>query len=199
MGIEDRDRWQKDHNTDQAHNTSSDLKTISEHHGHGNRALPRSLKFGHLGIILFWSVIMAALYFTMKLVIEPKAPTITASGDLRLNRARDGHFYAPGLVNGKPVIFLIDTGASMVVVSQTFAEDAGLTGGVATTFSTANGRLPGRIVHNVPVSVGSITVSGLSVGVGLNLAQRNQALLGQSFLSKFNLSLGKDELILHKR
>lgn len=199
MGIEDTSERQKGHHTDQAQHTGSDLPKISDRRTQAYGELPRSLKFGHLGIILFWSLIMAGLYFTMKLVIEPRDPTVTASGDLKITRARDGHFYAPGLVNGKPVLFLIDTGASMVVVSQAFAVDAGITGGIATTFSTANGPIPGRIVHNIPVSLGSTTVSGVTVGVGLKLAQSNQALLGQSFLSKFNITLGKDELILHKR
>jgi aspartyl protease family protein len=96
-------------------------------------------------------------------------------------------------------MFMVDTGASMVAVSETFARNAGVAEGVPTTFHTANGDMPGRIVKDVPVTVGPIQVSGVRVGVGLVGGEEDQALLGQSFLSKFDITMSKEQMVLRPR
>jgi aspartyl protease family protein len=141
---------------------------------------------------------MGALYLGFKQYEKPKT-VISANGDLVIKRARDGHFYVAGEVNGKPVKFLVDTGASLVGVSEKFAQKAGLTGGEPTVFRTANGELAGRIIANVPITVGPIAVSGIRVGVGLEGHEVSDALLGQNFLSKFDVLLRQDQMILRKR
>lgn len=158
--------------------------------------LTRGLRWAPLGIVAFWLVVMAALYGLMTLVLKPPAVTVSANGDLSILRARDGHFYANGTVNGHPVRFLVDTGATTVVVSEAVAQAAGLSGGQATVFRTANGNLPGRVVGNVQVGVGPVQVSGLRVGVGLVGGDSDRALLGQNFLSRFNITLSGDEMVL---
>ena len=60
---------------------------------------------------------------------------------------KDGHFYASGSINGRPVNFLVDTRATLVTVSETFAREAGLSSGIPTVFRTANGDLQGRPKH----------------------------------------------------
>lgn len=158
----------------------------------------RGNKWAPLGIVLFWLAIMAALYFGFKQYEKPKM-VISTNGDVVIQRARDGHFYVAGHVNGKPVKFLVDTGASLVGVSEQFAQRNGLVGGEPTTFNTANGQLRGRIVGNVPITVGAIAVSGIRVGVGLEGHEVNDALLGQNFLSKFDVLLREDSMILRSR
>ena len=158
--------------------------------------LTRGLRWAPLGIVAFWLVVMAVLYGLMTLVLKPPPVTVSANGDLSILRARDGHFYANGTVNGHPVRFLVDTGATTVVVSEAVAQAAGLSGGQATVFRTANGNLPGRVVGNVQVGVGPVQVSGLRVGVGLVGGDSDRALLGQNFLSRFNITLSGDEMVL---
>lgn len=142
---------------------------------------------------------MGLLYVAMNHYLKPKPLIVSASGDLVIPRARDGHFYASGSVNGKPVNFLVDTGASLVTVSEQFAHSAGLSTGVATVFQTANGDLPGRVVFDVPITIGPVDVSGVKVGVGFVGHAVGDALLGQSFLSKFEIILSKEQMILRKR
>lgn len=84
-------------------------------------------------------------------------------------------------------------------MSEEFARQAGLSGGVATVFKTANGDMPGRIVTDVPVTLGPIGVSGVRVAVGFVGHEVGDALLGQSFLSKFEVLLQKDQMTLRKR
>ena len=154
------------------------------------------LRWGPLAILLFWLVVMGALYAVMRQVLKPPPLTVSVSGELVIPRARDGHFYAQGQVHGQPVTFLVDTGASLVVVSQEFARTAGMAPGEATTFRTASGELQGRIVKGVTVSVGPASVSGTRVGVGLVGSDPAMALLGQSFLSRFDIVLSGDRMVL---
>jgi aspartyl protease family protein len=161
--------------------------------------LTTGLKWGPFGIAVFWLACMGLLYLAMNHYLQPKPVVVTASGDLVIPKSRDGHFYAMGVVGGKPVRFLIDTGATLVVVSETFARNAGLAPGAPTTFKTANGNMPGRIVPDVPVSVGPVAVSAVSVGVGLVGGEVGDALLGQSFLSRFDIVLSRDQMVLRER
>lgn len=158
-----------------------------------------SLRWGPLAIVLFWLAVMGALYVVMGQVLKPPPVVVSSSGDLVIPRARDGHFYVQGQVHGQAVTFLVDTGASLVVVSEEFARAAGMARGEPTTFRTANGELPGRIVSGVAVSVGPASVSGTRVGVGLVGHDARVALLGQSFLSRFEIVLSGDSMVLRSK
>jgi aspartyl protease family protein len=171
---------------------------VEKQAGKGN-GLTTGLKWAPLGIVVFWMLVMGLLYVGMKYYLQPRPVVVSAAGDLVIPRARDGHFYVSGQVNGMPVKFLIDTGASLVTVSTPFALEAGLASGVSTVFRTANGDLPGRIVSGVPVSIGPMAVSSVRIGVGLVGLGSDEALLGQSFLSRFDMVLTKEQMLLRKR
>lgn len=197
MGVQDRDWWkdaQKSRAKQEVANGESPANL-----GLGSTKLTTGLKLAPLGIVIFWIALMAALYVAMTHYLKPKPVTVSASGDLVIPRARDGHFYASGLVNGRPVNFLIDTGASLVTVSEEFARTATMSRGISTVFKTANGDMPGQIVSDVPVTMGPISVSGLRVAVGLVGHQTGDALLGQNFLSKFEIALSKNQMILRRK
>ncbi|RZJ19044.1 MAG: hypothetical protein EOO54_15180, partial [Haliea sp.] len=76
------------------------------------------LAWGPLAIVLFWLAVMGVLYAVMTQVLKPPPLVVSASGELTLSRARDGHFYAQGQIQGKPVTFLVDTGASLTTTSD---------------------------------------------------------------------------------
>lgn len=160
---------------------------------------PSPPQTGLIPMMLFWIVVMGVLYALMTYALKPKQAKVLANGDLVLQRARDGHFYAPGTVNGQEVVFLVDTGASMVAVSDELAQKAMLPPGTPMTFNTANGAMPGRLVKGVRLAVGPIVVTNAKVGVGLRGMAADQALLGQSFLSKFDVLINKESLTLRPR
>ena len=159
--------------------------------------MPSSTRFGHLYIVLFWAAVMGVVWVAMERYMEPRAAVVTAKGELVIPRHRDGHFYVEGTVNGKPLRFMVDTGATGVVVSEAFAQGAGLPRGEPTTFNTANGPLAGRTVRGVAVTAGPLSVSPTSVGVGLS-SKRDVGLLGQSFLSKFDVSMAREQMVLRR-
>lgn len=153
----------------------------------------------HLAFLVGWLVLMGALYLAFERFLAPPQAVVTASGELRIPRARDGHFYIAGTVNGQPVEFLVDTGASTVVVSEELARKAGLSGGTPTVFQTANGAIQGRTVPGVAVTAGPLSVSSVRVGVGLVGGKSGQGLLGQNFLARFNVSITQNEMVLRPR
>lgn len=160
--------------------------------------LPRGLRWGPLAIVVFWLVVMGVVYGVIKMVTQPRAITVSMNGEMTIPRSRDGHFYAPGFVGGQPVVFLVDTGASYVTISQDFAQHAGISGGTPTRFRTANGVINGTIVDNLTVSIGPAEASGIKVAVGLIGTDRDTALLGQSFLSRFQITLTGNQMVLRK-
>lgn len=198
MGVEDRDWWKEAQRAREGNGAPprgrfGKVVRQATPQSHG---LTPGLKWGPLGIVVFWLVIMGAVYAGIKHTMEPRQVTISMAGEMTIPRARDGHFYVAGTVAGQPVTFLVDTGASHVTVSREFAYAAGLGQGAPIKFHTANGVIDGRIVSDVPVSVGPATISGTKVAVGLIGVGSDKALLGQSFLSKFRITLAKDEMIL---
>ncbi|MDI9334374.1 MAG: TIGR02281 family clan AA aspartic protease [Cytophagales bacterium] len=156
-----------------------------------------------LGVVTFWLALMVGVYFGFNHFMKPKPQVITSTGDLVIERSRDGHFYADGAINGARVRFLVDTGASLVAVSESFAKNVGLSTGEPTTFHTANGSRAGYIAPSAEVSVGSMFISSIRVGVGLTghdaKGEPPTALLGQNFLSKFDVTIGKDQMTIKQR
>lgn len=116
-----------------------------------------------------------------------------------IRRSEDGHFRLEGKINKRPVIFLVDTGATFVSVSNEFAKYANLKGGKAVTFGTANGNVSGRIIEDIPVSAESFLLPNVTVAVGLVGLARNEALLGQSFLSSFEITLDDRQMIMRNK
>lgn len=205
MGIDDRD-WYRDAQRErdkqrQLNDTRRKFTSFSSKNLRrqttSEPASPRQT--GLIPMLLFWFVVMGLVYGLMTYYLKPKQAQVLANGDLVIPRAHDGHFYTPGRINGREVMFLVDTGASLVSVSEPLAQAAGITGGVPTTFHTANGERSGRVVDGVTVSVGPVRVINVKVGVGLSLGDDSQALLGQSFLSKFDVGLGQNQMVLRAR
>jgi aspartyl protease family protein len=99
-------------------------------------------------------------------------------------RASDGLFYVTAAINGQPVRFLVDTGASVIVLS---ARDAARTGLASQArydahIETASGNAPMAWTKIDKVEIGGRQVSGLRAAVvqqGLSVS-----LLGQNALAK---------------
>ena len=100
----------------------------------------------------------------------------------------DGHFRIAGSINDQSVDFLVDTGASEVVVSAAFAQKAGLTGGNRVRVLTASGSNYAFMVDGVKVQAGNLEPQMVSVAVQPSM-DSGIALLGQGFLKKFHLRL----------
>jgi aspartyl protease family protein len=206
MGIQDRD-WYRDLQREKAKQeqinaTRGKFSAFSRKHfgGKGAPATKDSARqLGLFPMLVFWCLVMGLVYGAMTYYLKPKQAKVLANGDLVIQRSQDGHFYALGKINGVEAKFMVDTGASLVTVSDAFAQKALLLGGTPTTFRTANGDRAGRVVEGHNVSIGPIVATNIKLGVGLSGGSDTDALLGQSFLSKFDITMNKDQLVLRPR
>ena len=97
-----------------------------------------------------------------------------------------GHVVVDGVVNGAPVRFLVDTGATMVVLTMQDAAAAGLGRGdlnFTLQTSTANGVARAAPVTLREVRLGQLSIDEVPAAVGENLPI---SLLGQSFLTRLD-------------
>jgi aspartyl protease family protein len=110
-----------------------------------------------------------------------------------------GHYIASGTVNGSPVRFLVDTGATAVTISTEVARRIGIapSQGQPVVVATANGRVSARRVRLDRVSLGALTLHQVDAIVQDGLGEH--ALLGMTFLNRTDLRRDGDLLMLTKR
>lgn len=114
-----------------------------------------------------------------------------------LRRNRSGHYFSPGLINGQPVRFLLDTGATHTSVPAHLAQRLGLQPGVASTVSTANGTVVVRGTRIEALDMGPFRFAGAPAH--LNPGMRDDdVLLGMSVLKHLEFTQRGDVLVLRK-
>lgn len=111
-----------------------------------------------------------------------------------------GHFITMGVVNGTTLRFLVDTGATAVVLSSADARRAGVNylAGTRSFTQTANGVIP---VYNVKLDtlrVGDITVNNVDATV-IEGERLPIALLGMSFLNRMEMRRDGTTMTLIRR
>lgn len=111
-----------------------------------------------------------------------------------------GHFLANGLVNGLPVRFMVDTGASLVALPVSVARRAGVSLANATPvmINTANGQARAQRVVLNSLRVGDIGVNMVQALV-VDDSALALPLLGMSFLNRTNMQREGDTLVLMQR
>jgi aspartyl protease family protein len=152
-----------------------------------------------LKMMAAWVMIFAAAFivFTLRddfkalwnrMVLETRGGVVQeqAGRELRIRQSADGHFWVNAELNGQPVRFLVDSGATTTSISTGLAQRAGIrmSGGFPAMVQTANGVLtvqPGRADR---ISVGSIERTDLAVHVSDAFGDMN--VIGMNFLSSLS-------------
>ena len=120
--------------------------------------------------------------------------------EVRIASSEGGHYFTKGLINGTPINFMVDTGATFVSMSAQEADRLGIDyrGGIPLVMSTANGNAKAFQVTLDSVSVGNIVIHQVVAVVHAgNFA--NETLLGNSYLSKVDLKIDKGVLVLSEK
>ena len=127
----------------------------------------------------------------------PRAGMAVSGQGITLDRAPDGHFYAEAQVNGTPIHFLIDTGASGVALSSDDARRVGLpffSDDFAVVGRGASGDVRGKLITLDRVTLGGKSVENVS---GAILEGSEMSLLGQSFLARMGtIEITGDKMVI---
>jgi aspartyl protease family protein len=110
-----------------------------------------------------------------------------------------GHFVSDGSINGNSTRFMVDTGATLVALSQTEADRLGIAFRDAPrgTAATANGEVPVHRVRLASVRVGSLEVP--MVDAVVLPAAMPHVLLGNSFLGRVRMNRDGERMTLERR
>ncbi len=127
----------------------------------------------------------------------PRQATFT-EGRVEVPKGPDNHFHLTLRINNVPVDFLVDTGATQVVLTREDAARVGLNPDtlafIGTAF-TANGEVATAPVRLDRVELGDIVDTRVRASV--NSGEMDGSLLGMSYLSRFDsIEITRDTLIL---
>lgn len=122
-----------------------------------------------------------------------------AGKQIMLSAGAGGHFTTNGTINGQTTQFLIDTGATTVSIAQGEAERLNLRyrDGRRVMTQTANGAVPAHLIQLASVRVGDVEVRNIEAIV--IPGQMSHVLLGNSFLTRFQMKRENDVLLLELR
>lgn len=134
--------------------------------------------------------------------LAPGRPVSISDGNgpaVLIRKSLNGHFEAAGEVNGNPVSFLIDTGATSIALSHDDALRVGFSDDdlrYTLVINTANGKAKAAAVSLDTVTVGTVQRTGLRAVVA-EPGQLDQSLLGMNFISSLTaFEMRRDEVIL---
>ncbi|MDD7970328.1 retropepsin-like aspartic protease family protein [Roseinatronobacter alkalisoli] len=156
---------------------------------------------------LLWGLIfvgVAAGYGLWQDVTQSNRVSVTGDGAIVLRAARDGHFHLDLQINSEPVRFIIDTGASDLVLSRADAERVGLDPDTLAYLGqarTANGivGLARVSLDDVILAHGDLEIHDTNVPAFVNEGQLDVSLLGMGYLRRYaRISIEGERLILER-
>jgi aspartyl protease family protein len=124
----------------------------------------------------------------------------TARAEVTIPSGQGGHFFTMGLINGMPVQFLVDTGATSIAMNAQEAQRLGLDyrAGASIMMNTANGQAQGFVVVLPKVSVGNIELHQVDAIVSAGDSP-TIILLGNSYLGRLDMSVNSGLLTLKEK
>lgn len=150
-----------------------------------------------------WIALLAVLYFWFGDLLDqqqnPNQDVQTyRSGEravVELQQNRSGHYVANGQINGHPVTFLLDTGATQVAIPQALADRIGLQRGMPVSVRTANGVARAYTTQIDELRLGEIRLSNVSASIVPGY-QSEQILLGMSALKALEFTQRNQQLTI---
>jgi aspartyl protease family protein len=136
---------------------------------------------------------------------DAPASVVTKGGDtgsgtrIIIAASSGGHFLSQGQINGRSVQLVVDTGATSVSISVDDAQRIGLNyrSGQEVRLATANGMTQGWRIKLNSMRVGDVEV--YNVDAVVTPGAMPFVLLGNSFLTRFQMTRDNDQLVLVKR
>jgi aspartyl protease family protein len=162
--------------------------------GRGGRALRQLM----IWVVIFAGVSLGADWYMG--ATAPRQQVLNNGTRIEVPSGRDGHFHLDAELNGVPVNFIVDTGATRIALSRRDAAAIGIDpdtlhfDGIAVT---ANGRVPTASVTIDRFTIGDTTDRNISAVV--IDSELEDSLLGMSYLRRFaRVSFENDMLVLER-
>lgn len=117
--------------------------------------------------------------------MSPSRPQTEEDGSVSFRVAKDGHYHIMTEINGTSVEFMLDTGASDVVITRNIARRIGINIKdleFTKIYNTANGTVKGAPIIIESLKIGDFEVQNVRASV--NDSDLDTPLLGMSFLEK---------------
>jgi aspartyl protease family protein len=114
-----------------------------------------------------------------------------------LQRSRSGHYVATGTINNQPVIFFLDTGATIVSIPEQVALRLNLERGAPMLANTANGTVTTYYTQLNSIALGEIELHNIRASINPSMLSE-EILLGMSFLKHLEFSQRGDILTLRQ-
>jgi aspartyl protease family protein len=114
-----------------------------------------------------------------------------------LQRNRQGHYVANGTINGVPVTFLLDTGATDVAIPAAIARKAGLNQGYISQAATANGIIQVYSTILDELQLGNIRLHDIKASITPSM-EGETILLGMSALKQIEFTQRGSNLTLRQ-
>ena len=154
----------------------------------------RGLKMFAGWVIIFLAVFVAfslkdnIVGFAKQVLEERQAEStgVRVGEDLRIKQSLDGHFWVDGQLNGEPVRFLVDSGATTTSISLNTARKAGIepNSSIPAVVRTANGIIQVERGRAQQLKIGHIERENLAVHISPGFGETN--VLGMNFLSSLS-------------
>lgn len=138
------------------------------------------------GFIFVGAIVTVGLWGDLRRTIEPPRAQVVEAGRIAIPRAPDGHYKVTLDVNGVPLRFIVDTGASGIVLTREAARRAGIDTEALAFYGeamTANGP-----VRTAPVRIGELRlgpVTDRNLRAWVNAGEMRESLLGMAYLQRF--------------
>lgn len=168
---------------------------------HYRGKIQQGLQHAIIWVIL---IIIAAVGFSQKDrimgAILPDQPQIKSGGKVVIHQDARGQYYVRGNINNRPARFLVDTGASDIILSSADAQRAGYDVenlSYTRLYQTANGATLAAPITIAEIQIGDIIIRNIPASVS-QPDDNNISLLGMTFLNKLKgFQIMENQMILY--
>ncbi len=151
------------------------------------------------GLIFLGTLAAVGLWNDVRRGVMP-SQSVLADGRIEAPLAPDGHYYLTAAVNGVPVRFVVDTGATDIVLTTRDAARVGLD--VAGLAYVGQARTANGVIRTAPVRLASMELGPIhdaNVRAVVNDAEMDTSLMGMTYLTRFaRVEITRDRLVLER-
>jgi len=163
--------------------------------------MAQAMQLAILWLLLFaGAILLYGFKDDLQRQVFPSQAAVVSGDKIVLRRAADRHFYATLKINGQDIVFLVDTGATDIVLTQKDARAVGMDVAALRylgTAHTANGTVRTARIKLKLVEFGDQIDKNVAAWV--NDGEMNTSLLGMAYLSRYSsIEIAGDQMFLKR-